>query len=318
MNKFFVIFISLVSLFILFYFVGSEFEVVSKKEEKKVTLLFVGDIMLSRLIGNIIEREGVDFPFDLIKDITIAADITFGNLENPVSLQGENVGSKYSFRADPKALVGLKNAGFDVLSLANNHIYDWGGDALLDTLMHLSSIRIIGVGVGKNFDDAHRPKIIEKNGVKFAFLAYSDFAGVSISSISSSPAIASLNIEEIKNDIQKAKNEYKADCVIVSMHSGEEYQTKENERQQKFGREIINAGANFVVGHHPHVIQGVEEYNEGVIAYSLGNFIFDQNFSRDTREGLILKVTVGKNKIEKIEKIKINFTKAFQPYRATN
>ncbi len=315
MRKFFLFLILIVFLF-LFFFSGSKFEVSGVKTENPATLLFVGDIMLSREIGKIIEREGVDFPCTLIKDTTNSADITFGNLENPVSVRGENVGSIYSFRALPETLLGLKNAGFDIVSIANNHIFDYGEDALLDTLGHLYSYGIIPVGAGKTHMDAHAPYIVTKNGIRFGFLAYSEFAE-HVSAVRASPNVAGFNPKSMQYDIAKAKQEYGADYVIVSVHWGEEYKKEENDAQKEIAHMLIDGGANFVIGHHPHVVQSIEEYKGGVIAYSLGNFVFDQNFSKDTREGLMLEIEVEKEKIKSYKSININFTRLFQPYIIT-
>lgn len=278
---------------------------------KPVTLLFVGDIMLSRHIEVIANREGSQvFHFLKIGEITRSADIAFGNLESPVSVRGENVGSIYSFRASPKMLEGLVYAGFDIVSVANNHAFDWGPDAFLDTQMHLKEVGIASVGGGKDILAARKPVILEKNGTKFAYLAYSEFATQYPSP--NYPAVAPLDRGKMKEDVAGAK--FLSDVVIVSIHWGAEYETRANDEQKTIARELIDHGALLVIGHHPHVVQEVEEYAGGLIAYSLGNFVFDQNFSQETRKGLMLKVEVGDKKIMRYEEQAVRFTEVFQPY----
>lgn len=280
-------------------------------EKKEVRLLFVGDIMLSRQIGIIIEREQDPlYPFLRIKNVTEKADISFANLESIASKKGEDIGSIYSFRADPDTLKGLSYAGFDVVSVANNHAFDWGGEAFLDSQSHLLRLGIAHVGGGKTISDAHIPFIIEKQGTKFAYLGYSEFA--TKYPARGYPAVAPLDLPSMKNDIAKAK--LLSDVVIVSIHWGTEYNIHASEIQKDIAHELIDAGVTIVIGHHPHVVQEVEEYHGGLIAYSLGNFVFDQNFSSDTRQGLMLTVTMRGDDVTDIHKDIVQFTKTFQPF----
>ncbi|MFH1170646.1 MAG: CapA family protein [Candidatus Vogelbacteria bacterium] len=276
------------------------------------TLVFVGDIMLARGVGRIMEeKNNWQYPFLEIKKTLTDADLLIGNLEGPISSRGVKVGSIYSFRADPRAVLGLTGAGFDVLSLANNHIWDYGRDAFGATLDILKKNEINYIGGGIDYAEAHRAIIKEVKGIKIAFLAYTDLVPVGITKETSKPAVAFLDPKQIIPDIAKAKTS--ADLVVVSFHWGNEYETKHNQKQETIARAVIEAGANLVIGHHPHVAQEIEEYHGGYIAYSLGNFVFDQNFSTNTRAGLILKVTVKDKKIEKVEPQKIKFTPTYQP-----
>lgn len=279
------------------------------------TLVFVGDIMLSRKIGEIMAaRSDWQYPFREIKNFLAEADLSIGNLEGPISSRGAKVGSVYSFRADPRAVAGLTGAGFDVLSLANNHIWDYGRDAFSETLQILEAAGIDYIGGGIDAAEAHRPLIREVKGTKVAFLAYTDLVPVGITRENSKPAVAFLALDQIIPDIEKAKA--LADITVVVFHWGEEYETKQNQWQETIAHAVIDAGANLVVGHHPHVVQAVEEYHGGHIAYSLGNFVFDQNFSKfsnGTKSGLILKVSLQDKKITKVEPHTIEFTDTYQP-----
>lgn len=282
---------------------------------RDATLLFVGDVMLSRMIGDIMEREeDYAYPFHLVRDELKSADVLFGNLESPISDQGSNVGSIYSFRADPRSVEGLVFAGFDVLSFANNHVGDYGPTALLDTLDNLSRAGLRAIGAGGTQREAHVPQTVEVNGLRIAFLAYTNIAPAYFLESDAEPAVANIASEETSQDIAQAKIRYNADLVVVSYHWGEEYQTHRSDWQARIAHETIDAGANLVIGHHPHVVQEVERYNGGVIAYSLGNFVFDQNFSPDTQRGLALRVQVNDGVIGVVEELPVAFTETYQPY----
>lgn len=276
------------------------------------TMLFVGDIMLSRSVGALMEKVGdYNLPFVKIADIVRNADLAFANLEDPVSLRGVRVGSKYSFRADPKVLQGLQHAGFDVVNIANNHIWDYGREAFLDTLKYIKDSGIDYIGGGYNFNEAHGGIIRDINGTKVAFLGYTDLISPQISATEKSAGVSFLNLDQMINDIKKVKS--KSDIVVVSFHWGEEYQTKHNLKQEQIAKAAIDAGASLIVGHHPHVVQEVEQYKNGWIAYSLGNFVFDQNFSKETRRGLILEVVVSDGKIKSVNKKEITISNKYQP-----
>ena len=297
---------------LLLILVGSVVNFENEKIVPPVTLVFVGDIMLSRGVGRMMEKKNDwQYPFLKIKDTLVEADLLIGNLEGPISSKGVKVGSIYSFRADPRAVVGLADAGFDVLSLANNHLWDYGRDAFNQTLDILREANIDYIGAGIDYPEAHQALVREVKRTKVAFLAYTDLVPISITKENSKPAVAFLDLKQIIPDIAKAKT--LADLVVVSFHWGNEYETKHNQKQEALAHAVTDAGANLVIGHHPHVVQEVEKYKDGYIAYSLGNFVFDQNFSTDTRSGLILKVTVKDKKIEKVEPQKIKFTPTYQP-----
>ena len=279
------------------------------EENETITILLVGDIILNRGVEYMVGKKGggdFKWPFLKIAKYLNKADLVFGNLEGPISDKGIKVGSIYSFRAEPKSIEGLTYAGFDILSLANNHAFDYGREALEDTFLRLKAVEIDYVGV--NF-----PLIKEINGstgsppTRIAFLAYtnlgSPYWGINWADWN--------NLEEIKKDIEEIKN--KADVLIVSLHAGEEYSFEPNQFQIDFSKAAIEAGADLIVGHHPHVIQKSEKYKNGYIFYSLGNFVFDQGFSEETMKGLLLEVIIKDKEIEKINLKEIKINEYFQP-----
>jgi len=270
--------------------------------DERVSLVAVGDIMLSRNVAQKMrQHQDYRYPFLKMANFLKKADITFGNLETAITPGRIIQTGDMVFRTDPEAVEGLKYAGFDVLSLANNHTPNFGEKGLTDTFDYLKEVGISYVGAGNNISEAASPVIKEVRGIKFAFLAYNDSDVVPSYYQATKTRIgtAFMNIDRMVADVKQAKQ--KADFVIVSMHSGTEYTLKPNLRQINFAHQAIDAGANLVLGHHPHVIQTFEKYKDGYIFYSLGNFVFDQMWSQNTREGLIIEAVFNKTKIVGIE-----------------
>lgn len=300
---------------VLFWKDKFQASLVTPPEKDHITLLFTGDIMLDRGVEfYITQRNDWKLPFRLIADTLQKADLVLGNLESIISDKGQNVGSIYSFRADPKTLEGLTFAGFDILSVTNNHSLDWGMDALRDSMNRLKEIGIIPIGAGETKAEAYSPTIIEVKGAKIGFLAYTAQGSLLWEATETNSGVAwveETNLQDITQQITLARKQ--ADIVIVSVHFGEEYQTQPNETQKLIAQSAIDAGANVVVGHHPHVIQPVEQYKQGWIAYSLGNFVFDQGFSPETMEGLLLEVKIEGKQITQVIPRVIRMNQDFQP-----
>jgi len=200
------------------------------------------------------------------------------------------------------------------LSLANNHAFDYGRQALEDSLAKLSRSGIDYVGAGFNESEAYSPVIKEINGTKIGFLAYTDLGSPYWKATADASGIAWIDEEQLglaKSQIEKAKSE--VDILIVSLHSGEEYAEAPAQFQVEFSKAAIDAGADLTVGHHPHVVQKPEIYNGKYIFYSLGNFIFDQAFSEETMEGQIVEILIENGKIREIIPINIKINEFFQP-----
>lgn len=276
-------------------------------------IIFTGDIMMGRGVENSVMRWGNgDFDFVFEKsDFIKTADIAFGNLEGPVSDKGMNLGNLYSFRFKPETVDALENAGFDVLSVANNHAGDWGRDAFEDTLEGLSVSKILAVGGGLNKKEAASVKVIEKDNIKIGFLGFSDMGPGWLSVTASTSGVLLVLDSDYTTIIRKAAKE--VDVLIVSIHFGEEYQNVTNKRQIFLAKKAIDAGAKIVIGHHPHVVQSVENYKDGLIAYSLGNFVFDQNFSEETMKGMVLEVILRNDEIISVKETPVNINRFFQP-----
>ena len=286
-------------------------------DDSEINLFFVGDIMLGRGVEYMINKQGKgDFKFSFLKIASELqkSDILFANLEGPISDRGVRVGSIYSFRFKPEAIDGLVYGGFDILSLANNHMLDYQRIALEDTMNILKENNIDYVGAGFNKEEAFSLKIKEIKNTRIGFLAYTNLgpgnwkAGEKNSGMA---WISENDIGEIAEDIKKSKKE--VDILIISLHAGEEYEENPTSFQTSFAMNCIENGADLVVGHHSHVVQKIERYNDGWIAYSLGNFIFDQGFSEETMKSIILKVAIKDKKIKEISSENIRINEYFQP-----
>jgi poly-gamma-glutamate synthesis protein (capsule biosynthesis protein) len=258
-----------------------------------ISLIFVGDIMIAHdeETGKLIER-GVD-PFEPCADLLKSADIAIGNLECVIAEKGERVKKPYNFRANPRCIPLLKQH-FTALSVANNHSGDFGKAAFVEQCERLEAARIPYFGGGRNKADAHKPWIIDRHGVRIALLGYCEVYLKSFQAEENVPGVAwSERDEEVLADIRTARNKYKANVVIPFMHWGEENEPP-SDRQKSFARKMINAGADVVVGAHPHVTQRAEYYKGHLIVYSLGNFLFNGFKDPDNLTGWALHLTVNK------------------------
>ncbi len=267
-----------------------------------VTLAAVGDVMLDRGVARRIGREGPRWPFEKARDALRSADLAFCNLECPLSADGVKVNKRVCFKADPANVECLRDGGFDVVSLANNHTLDCGSPGLADTMECLDAARIRYTGAGDTPADAARPAIITAKGLRIAFLARNAWLPEGVWSRPDAPAGAYLDPETIESEVRDAAR--RADVVIVSLHWGREYRESPLDGQVEFAHRIVDAGADLILGHHPHVLQPVERYRGGVIAYSLGNFLFDSPL-RNCRETMILRCRLSKSGVSEVEQVPV-------------
>ncbi|MFA7468775.1 MAG: CapA family protein, partial [Desulfotomaculaceae bacterium] len=244
------------------------------EKHDSLCLVAVGDIMLSRYVAQKIkEHDDPNYPFAGVKWFLQGGDIVFGNLEGPVTPGREIKVPEMVLRADPGVVPALKDAGFDILSLANNHVPDFGAQGLIDTMNYLDSAAIGYAGAGSNEEAALTPWYMEVKGIKLAFLAFNDPAVVPDSYLAGDgPGTAGLEPKKVTAAVREAAGN--ADFTVVSLHAGTEYASEPDDTQVHFARLAIDAGADLVLGSHPHVVQKVEQYRGKYILYSLGNFIF--------------------------------------------
>lgn len=265
--------------------------------ESRVTFLAVGDMMISRGVARAIDRAGSPLaPFKKMESIFRSTDFNFGNLECPISGRDTAVGKGLVFNMRTKDLEGLKTYNFKVLNLANNHAMDQGINGLRNTHKVLDENGFTRLGTGDNLEEAWKPKIFEVKGVKIGFV------GVSYVSINDGSGLARNDYvarmedrDRLKKAIEQLKTDG-ADFIVATMHAGVEYTRRPHQPQIDFAKASIDYGADIVIGAHPHWVQIFEQYKGKYIFYSLGNFIFDQEWSRDTKEGLALKIHLQSRK----------------------
>jgi poly-gamma-glutamate capsule biosynthesis protein CapA/YwtB (metallophosphatase superfamily) len=268
----------------------------------QVTVTIAGDIMLGRRVGERLAQAGdLAGAFRFTGNRLARADITVGNLESTLSRLGAPRQGDDSFAADPGVLDGLTDvAGFDVLSLANNHTGDFGERSLVETARLVENAGIRPVGAGASREAAWRPAIVERSGVRFGFLAFNAI-GETPAAGPSTPGAASVRMQPrtgplSEHDLARAERAVRelaadVDVVIVLPHWGDQYTHRPVRDQRIVARALVRAGADAVVGGHPHWTQPTERHRGGFVVYSLGNFVFDMDWEREVREGNLLELT---------------------------
>ena len=252
---------------------------------KSVVLLGVGDTMLGGRVSETIINKGENFVFGRVKEILPEHDIFFLNLEMPFSEGSSPVLSHAheSFVVPFSHIKVLKYLGVHVANIGTNHLMDFGEKALLDTIELLSNEGIHPVGGGKNENEARKPVVLEIKGIRLGFLGYCKIGEYTAKD--DKGGAAPLQQESIMEDVEKIKNE--VDYVILSLHWGTELSEYPSPEQVALAHSLIDAGVDVILGHHPHVLQGIERYNSGLIFYSLGNFIFDNKAGKVFYEGML-------------------------------
>ncbi|MDP2808305.1 MAG: CapA family protein [bacterium] len=270
----------------------------AQSDSGTVSILAVGDVMTGGSMAPWVNDSGPDYPFAHTRDLIRQADIAICNLEAPYGTKGQPFKKKFTFLVPPKFAAGIKDAGFDVVAMANNHMMDYGPEPLKVTLALLDSLGLAHSGAGMNLAEARRPAVIERNGVKTAFLSYSRVFPVQFWATAKKAGTAPAYENQIKEDIQRSKE--LADIVVVSFHWGAELMDTPKQYQKDLAHLCIDSGADLVLGHHPHILQGLELYKGKLIAYSLGNFAFGSR-SRKCTESIILKATMDANGLRRME-----------------
>ncbi|MDA8234224.1 MAG: CapA family protein [Clostridia bacterium] len=258
------------------------------QQKKPLEISMVGDILLAASVGRVMDNYGVEYPWAATAGQLRRSDLTLGNLENSVGTSGSPQKKTYTFQAKPKTLQGLVYAGFDVVTLANNHSLDFGQTALRETMTNLKKYKINYTGAGENWTEAARPLFLERQGYKIAVLGFTRVIPDPFwAAKDNRPGLAAAYdpfpvLEAIK------ETRPKADLIIVNIHWGKEDAPFPEEYQPKLAKAMVDAGADIIMGHHPHVLQGIEIYKGKIIAYSLGNFVFT-NRTGKPMDSMILK-----------------------------
>lgn len=280
-------------------------ENLTEEDSKELTISLVGDILLDGSVRGQIDENGYDYPWEHVKKYFQEDDLTIGNLETSITYGGSKWPNKqYNFRSDPENLNAMKNSGVDVVSLANNHSLDYGYDGLLDTLKHIDKSGIYRVGAGENYDDAIKEVIIEKNGYVVGVLGFSRVVPtVEWYPTENRPGVIGAYDHQLEKVLEKVEEvKEKVDILVVSIHWGTELEIKPRDHDLIAGKKLIDAGASIIMGHHPHILQGVEIYKGKPIFYSLGNFVFGSR-SELTSNTMIAQVNYSDNKMESLKVI---------------
>jgi len=265
-----------------------------RAEPPAVTVAAVGDIMLDRRVARTMQRKGPAGMVVGICHLLSGADLATGNLECPLAEKSGRLEKPIAFRGSPRAVKALVEGGLTVVSLANNHALDCGRDGLRETMGVLAKSGLRWCGAGVDRRAAERPAVIAVRGRRVAFVGFCEFPEGE-RKWDHTPTIALAEEETVRRVVAEAKDQ--ADSVVASFHWGEEYDDRPNRLQRRLAMAAVEAGADLVVGCHPHVLQGFEVVAKGgrraLVAYSLGNFLFDQKRER-TRESVVLRVTLGR------------------------
>ena len=285
------------------------------------TLTVVGDLMLARRVGRAIAGDP-ERPFRPLADRLAGADITVGNLESSLSTDGTPTQGGDSFGARTEVLRGLRSAGFDLVSLANNHLGDYGLRAMRQTFDRLGRAGIDHVVAGRDLAEARAPVVVERQGVRVGFLA-TESIGETPAAAPDRPGTNRLNmpprtgpldrkaLRRIRGDIGRLAKE--VDTVVVLPHWGTQYTHVAEASQRRVAAAFVDAGADLVLGGHPHWVQGWEQRGRGTVVHSLGNFVFDMDFSTKTREGVFVEVVLWDGQVKAVEPVPYVIDDDFTP-----
>lgn len=267
-------------------------------EKNSVTISLAGDVLLADSVARQIDVHGVDYPWESVKSIFLSSDLSLVNLECTVGTIGEPQDKEYTYRAEPETLEGLVNAGIDGVSLGNNHSLDFGRECFVQTLDYLEEYNIKYTGGGRNIKALMEPAIWEINNIKIGFISFSRVTpSVDWYATENRAGIANgydSNAKNMLEIVEKAKE--KVDFLIVSLHWGIQLADYPREIDVNIAKKLIDSGADCIMGHHPHVLQGIEFYNNRPIIYSLGNFAFATRKGR-TSQTMVFNMEINKEGI---------------------
>ncbi|MGB9588662.1 MAG: CapA family protein, partial [Armatimonadota bacterium] len=296
----------------------------------RITIAVVGDVLLGGKVRTPAERVAESEPLLHVQSVLGNADVAFCNLECPISARGTPTPLKtpgdlaakreFLFRGIPQAAKVLASAGFDVVSIANNHILDYGEEALEDTIAHLRSVNVKHCGAGKDLEAARTPAVIEVGNTRIAILSYvwagtlpdtcffeagRPGSGCAMLHTGEDGRLSEESAEILAEDLRAARA--LADFVIVSVHWGIERMHRPCPWQRKLARLMIDRGADAIIGHHPHVLQGIEVYNGKPILYSLGNFVFPSIHNANNDSCIAILTIEGGDAFLEIRPVRIQY-----------
>jgi len=288
----------------------------------RTTVTFVGDIMLGRGVAGVTPVDDPAAPLRPMRALLHGADLTIGNLESTLSTDGPAQQGDDSFAADPRVLPAMARLGVDALSLANNHTGDFGTAALVDTVASFRGSGVVSFGAGRDRRAAARAVVLERHGLSFGILGFNAI-GETPRAGPRRPGALSVRMPPRTGPLDEAdlalvtgavrRLSRQVDVVVVVPHWGTQYTHRVVPAQRQVGRRLVDAGADLIVGGHPHWVQGMERYRGAVIAYSLGNFVFDMDFMAETMEGVALTATFRGGRLAGVELTPYRLDRGFAP-----
>lgn len=266
------------------------------QQEECLTVSFTGDVLLDRGVRKKIEKKGVADLFKSVSPLFHSSDAVVINLECPVTNSVSPVNKKYIFRAEPEWMRELHEAGVTHAALANNHTVDQGRSGLTDTYQNVLSSGITPLGYGETSSKSCRPVLLTKGAIRVALFNAVTLPLENWVYLENHPGICQASIPLLEEKVKDYKQEHPKDYVVVILHWGIEFQSSPTLSQRKAAHRLIDAGTDAIIGHHPHVIQKEEYYQEKPIFYSLGNFIFDQH-KPETSKTVIVQLHFRKHQL---------------------
>jgi poly-gamma-glutamate synthesis protein (capsule biosynthesis protein) len=269
-----------------------------ERNADEAILVFLGDVVPGRSMESQLARYGAAFPWQGLAPLLAEADLAVANLESVLSTQGKPLNKSYLIRAHPHWGETLVEAGFNLVTLANNHAMDYGLPGLEETLSTLEALDVGAVGAGSSQETAHRPALLTLKGVRVAVLGYAAARWNGSADVPATDRLAWAEPAAVQADVRAVRDQ--ADVIVVLLHAGAEYAATPSPDQVAVAHAAIDAGADLVVGHHPHVTQTVERYGNGLIVYSLGDALFDIP-RRAAMQGDLLRVHVTQEGLAQAE-----------------
>jgi poly-gamma-glutamate synthesis protein (capsule biosynthesis protein) len=270
----------------------------TERSPDEAILVFLGDVGLGRSMERQLARYGPTHPWEAIRPLLDEADLTVANLEGVLTARGEPLNKSYLIRAHPDWGQALVEGGLDLVTLANNHALDFGSGGLDDTGATLRALDIAVVGAGPSRQAAHRPALYDVKGMGVAILGYAAARWNGSVDVPATDRLAWAEPRAVQADVQAIRDQ--VDLVVVLLHAGTEYATTPSPDQIAFAHAAIDAGADLVVGHHPHVTQTVERYRQGLVIYSLGDALFDIP-RQAAMQGELLRVHATREGLAQVE-----------------
>ncbi|MFC1841839.1 CapA family protein [Candidatus Dependentiae bacterium] len=276
-----------------------------KKNKKEITIGFGGDTMLGRLVNEKIDQAGYAYVWGNVLPLLKKNDLNIINLETTLTRSKKKVPKVFNFKTTPDKVQALKVANIGVVNLANNHMLDFSKEGLIETLQTLKNAGIHYVGAGKTIQEAKKPAIIEKNGIKIGVIGYTDYPkdwkatetkpGTNVIDIG--------DIEQIKKDIKDVRK--KVDLLVLSIHWGPNKRERPTKAFQDFAHQMLDAGIDIIHGHSAHIFQGVERYGDKLILYDTGDFVDDYMIGPVIRNdwSFLFQVTIDKSGIKNVKLI---------------